>query len=192
LRVAKLRRAIQAHRVNDRIRLEPSGRSGIAPLVRRARDESAARVPRRAEKAGKEIYPVRRNIFAALNATPFDEVKVVILARIRTTARARRTGSASRCSRRAAAAVARKHLHRVSNATSASSVPDHGCLLPWAKQGVLLLNAVLTVERGTPPRIRAKAGSVHRRDRRSATTASAKGWCSCSGARTRRPRASLV
>jgi len=26
--------------------------------------------------------------------------------------------------------------------------PDHGCLLPWARQGVLLLNAVLTVERG--------------------------------------------
>jgi uracil-DNA glycosylase len=26
--------------------------------------------------------------------------------------------------------------------------PDHGCLVPWAKQGVLLLNAVLTVERG--------------------------------------------
>ena len=26
--------------------------------------------------------------------------------------------------------------------------PDHGCLLPWAKRGVLLLNAVLTVERG--------------------------------------------
>ena len=29
-------------------------------------------------------------------------------------------------------------------------VPDHGCLLPWARQGVLLLNSVLTVERGTP------------------------------------------
>jgi uracil-DNA glycosylase len=26
--------------------------------------------------------------------------------------------------------------------------PDHGCLIPWARQGVLLLNAVLTVERG--------------------------------------------
>jgi len=28
--------------------------------------------------------------------------------------------------------------------------PDHGCLLPWASQGVLLLNAVLTVEDGRP------------------------------------------
>jgi uracil-DNA glycosylase len=26
--------------------------------------------------------------------------------------------------------------------------PDHGCLIPWARQGVLLLNSVLTVERG--------------------------------------------
>ena len=26
--------------------------------------------------------------------------------------------------------------------------PDHGCLIPWARRGVLLLNAVLTVERG--------------------------------------------
>jgi uracil-DNA glycosylase len=29
-----------------------------------------------------------------------------------------------------------------------SAPPDHGCLMPWARQGVLLLNAVLTVERG--------------------------------------------
>ena len=28
--------------------------------------------------------------------------------------------------------------------------PDHGCLLPWARRGVLLLNAVLTVEAGRP------------------------------------------
>ena len=28
--------------------------------------------------------------------------------------------------------------------------PDHGCLLPWARQGVLLLNSVLTVEAGMP------------------------------------------
>ncbi len=28
--------------------------------------------------------------------------------------------------------------------------PDHGCLLPWARRGVLLLNAVLTVEDGRP------------------------------------------
>ena len=34
--------------------------------------------------------------------------------------------------------------------------PDHGCLLPWAKQGVLLLNAVLTVEQS-------KAGSHQNR-----------------------------
>jgi uracil-DNA glycosylase len=32
--------------------------------------------------------------------------------------------------------------------------PPHGCLLPWARQGVLLLNAVLTVERG-------RAGAHH-------------------------------
>ncbi len=30
------------------------------------------------------------------------------------------------------------------------SRPDHGCLLPWAQRGVLLLNAVLTVEEGKP------------------------------------------
>ena len=31
-----------------------------------------------------------------------------------------------------------------------SARPDHGCLLPWARQGVLLLNSVLTVEQGCP------------------------------------------
>jgi uracil-DNA glycosylase len=34
------------------------------------------------------------------------------------------------------------------NADLGIAPPDHGCLLPWARQGVLLLNAVLTVEEG--------------------------------------------
>ena len=33
---------------------------------------------------------------------------------------------------------------------AAGHAPDHGCLLPWARRGVLLLNSVLTVEAGQP------------------------------------------
>ena len=36
--------------------------------------------------------------------------------------------------------------------------PDHGCLVPWARQGVLLLNAVLTVERGKAGSHQSKGG----------------------------------
>lgn len=67
--------------------------------------------------------------------------------------------------------------------------PDHGCLLPWARRGVLLLNAVLTVEEG-------QAGSHQKRGWEGFTdhvvdtsTASARARCSCCGAAMRSRRA---
>ena len=121
-------------------------------LLRSATDmQRAVGVPARAQKqAGKRAsIRRRRSIFAALDATPFDAVKVVdprpgSVPRPGPGARPVLLGAAGR----AGAAVAGQHLQGDRSATSASPRPDHGCLMPWARQGVLLLNAVLTVEDG--------------------------------------------
>jgi uracil DNA glycosylase len=67
--------------------------------------------------------------------------------------------------------------------------PDHGCLLPWAQQGVLLLNSVLTVEAGQAGSHQGKGWEGFTDHVVDVRIASAKAWCSCSGAATRRPRA---
>ena len=103
----------------------------------------------RAEKAaGKRIYPPGGRIFAALDATPFDAVKVVVL------------GQDPYHGPGQAHGLCFSVLPGIDVPPSLANMfveierdlriprPDHGCLLPWARQGVLLLNAVLTVEHG--------------------------------------------
>ena len=101
----------------------------------------------RTEKAaGKRIYPPGGRIFAALDATPFERVKVVVL------------GQDPYHGPGQAHGLCFSVLPDVPPPPSLLNIfvelerdlklprPDHGCLLPWASQGVLLLNAVLTVE----------------------------------------------
>ena len=104
---------------------------------------------RQRKAAGAQVFPPGPQIFAAFDATPFEQVKVVILGQDPYHGAGQAHGLCfSVHARRAGAAVAAQHLQGTARPTSASPRPDHGCLLPWARQGVLLLNAVLTVEDG--------------------------------------------
>jgi uracil-DNA glycosylase len=98
------------------------------------------------ERENYTIYPPSGQEFAALEATPYEEVKVLFgsgsVSWSKTGAWHGLFGSAPRC----AAALTAKHFHRTQNDVGAAK-PRDGYLMPWAKQGVLLLNAVLTVRR---------------------------------------------
>jgi uracil-DNA glycosylase len=105
----------------------------------------------KAEKAaGKVIYPPGPNIFNAFNTTPFDDVKVVILGQDPYHG----PGQAHGLSFSVPPGVPPppslvnifKELHTDLNIT----IPNHGYLEKWAQQGVLLLNAALTVEAHKP------------------------------------------
>jgi uracil-DNA glycosylase len=75
-------------------------------------------------------------------------VEVVILGQDPYHGRGRRTGCAFGAARRRRAAVAAQHLPGTEARPRHLPPPAHGCLESWATQGVLLLNSVLTVERG--------------------------------------------
>src|SRR5688572_30249018 len=64
---------------NDRIRLEPSWKAHLAPLFETEGMQSLRGFLRDEKRAGKIVYPPGPQIFAALDATPYDKVKVVIL-----------------------------------------------------------------------------------------------------------------
>jgi len=107
------------------------------------RDERAAR---------KTIYPKYSQYFSALNLTPFDQVKVVILGQDPYHGAGQAHGLCFSVAPDVRIPPSLANIYKELNYDLAIDTPNHGCLLSWAKQGVLLLNSVLSVEAG-------KAGS---------------------------------
>lgn len=102
-----------------------------------------------AQKAeGKTIYPAGSNWFAAFNHTPFDQVKVVILGQDPYHGANQAHGLCFSVLPGIAIPPSLRNMYQELQADLGVTTPDHGCLTPWAKQGVLLLNATLTVEQG--------------------------------------------
>ncbi len=99
------------------------------------------------KKAGKEIYPSGKNIFSALNHTPFDKVKVVIFGQDPYHGPDQAHGLCFSVLPGVPVPPSLLNIYKEMAADLAISPVRHGYLLPWAEQGVLLLNSVLTVER---------------------------------------------
>ena len=105
----------------------------------------------RAEKAaGKRIYPPASKIFAALDATPFDAVEVVILGQDPYHGPGQAHGLCFSVPPGVPVPPSLVNIFAEIQRDLGIARPAHGCLLPWAQHGVLLLNAVLTVEDGKP------------------------------------------
>lgn len=103
----------------------------------------------RAQKAaGKVIYPPGARIFAALDSTPFDRVKVVILGQDPYHGLGQAHGLCFSVPHGILVPPSLANIYREIERDLGIAPPRHGCLDAWAGQGVLLLNAVLTVERG--------------------------------------------
>jgi uracil-DNA glycosylase len=104
------------------------------------------------EKQGKIIYPNSKVIFSALNETPFDTVKVIILGQDPYHGVGQAHGMAFSVNQGVALPPSLKNIYKEISSDLGGEIPESGFLQRWAKQGVLLLNTVLTVEHG-------KAGS---------------------------------
>jgi uracil-DNA glycosylase len=99
-------------------------------------------------KRGKAIYPPPRRIFAALDATPFERVEVVILGQDPYHGPGQAHGLCFSVLPGVDVPPSLQNIFAELERDLGVVPPGHGCLLPWARQGVLLLNATLTVERG--------------------------------------------
>ena len=132
----------------DRIRLEPSWKAHVGNYLQRD-DMQALSVFLRERKAkGARIYPPGPQIFAAFDATPFDAVKVVILGQDPYHGPGQAHGLCFSVLPGVGVPPSLDNIFKEIQRDLGIARPDHGCLLPWARQGVLLLNAVLTVEEG--------------------------------------------
>ncbi|MGK2914480.1 MAG: uracil-DNA glycosylase [Porticoccaceae bacterium] len=100
------------------------------------------------KRAGKLIYPPSAQWFAAFNTTPFDSVKVVILGQDPYHGPGQAEGLCFSVPAGMAIPPSLVNIYQELQADLGIAPARHGCLTHWAEQGVLLLNATLTVERG--------------------------------------------
>ncbi len=99
--------------------------------------------------AGKIIYPPREQVFNALDATPLESVKVVILGQDPYHGPEQAHGLSFSVQPGVKLPPSLKNIYKELAADlDGFRIPEHGYLMPWAEQGVLLLNTVLTVEQG--------------------------------------------
>ncbi len=98
------------------------------------------------QDAGKKVYPADGQYFAALNHTPIDKVKVVILGQDPYHGPEQAHGLCFSVQPWVKTPPSLVNIYKEMAEDIGIIQPGHGYLLSWAEQGVLLLNAVLTVE----------------------------------------------
>lgn len=100
------------------------------------------------EAAGKAIYPPQGSRLAALDLTPLDRVKVVILGQDPYHGPGQAHGLAFSVPEGVKIPPSLANIYKELESDLGLPRPDHGNLQGWARQGVLLLNSSLTVEAG--------------------------------------------
>jgi uracil-DNA glycosylase len=96
------------------------------------------------------IYPPAHQVFEALRLTPLGDVRVVLLGQDPYHQPGQAHGLAFSVQLGVPPPPSLRNLFRELRADTGVAIPDHGHLRRWADQGVLLLNAVLTVRAGEP------------------------------------------
>src|SRR4249919_725608 len=137
------------HRMaTDTIKLEPSWKSRVGDYLLRPEMRALAEFLRSEKAQGKRIYPPGPQIFAALDATPFDATQVVILGQDPYHGPGQAHGLCFSVAPGVDVPPSLLNIFKEIERDLGLPRPRQGYLMPWAQQGVLLLNAVLTVEAG--------------------------------------------
>ena len=108
-----------------------------------------------ARQSGAVVYPSDHDIFNAFKYTPFDKLKVVIVGQDPYHQPGQAMGLSFSVPVGCPVPPSLQNIYReLKNDVPGFSVPNHGCLIPWARQGVLLLLSILTVKAGQPMSMR--------------------------------------
>lgn len=130
------------------IRLEPSWLAQLENQFTQAYMRELKTFLSREKAAGKVIYPRGSEMFAAFEHTPLPSVKVVILGQDPYHGPGQAHGLCFSVRPGVDLPPSLVNIYRELQEDVGFVPPPHGCLTHWADQGVLLLNSVLSVERG--------------------------------------------
>jgi uracil-DNA glycosylase len=134
------------------VAIEPKWKQHLLPEFSKPYMQTLRQFLQKEKAAKKIIYPKGIEFFAALNATPFDHVKVVIIGQDPYHGPNQAHGLCFSVKSGVEVPPSLRNIYKELKSDLGFDPPKDGCLTRWAEQGVLLLNATLSVEAG-------KAGS---------------------------------
>ena len=127
------------------IKLEQSWMDVIGPEFDKPYMKNLKSFLQQERESGVVVYPRGNDIFNALNTTPFENVKVVIIGQDPYHGPGQAHGLCFSVQHGVAIPPSLINIYKEISAEYGTKMPDHGNLTKWAEQGVLLLNATLTV-----------------------------------------------
>jgi uracil-DNA glycosylase len=102
------------------------------------------------ERKNHTVFPPENEVFNALSHTPYDKVKVLLLGQDPYHDEGQAHGLCFSVRPGVKPPPSLKNIFKELKSDVGCRIPNNGCLTPWADQGVLLLNAVLTVRAHEP------------------------------------------
>ncbi|MFI8742858.1 uracil-DNA glycosylase [Stutzerimonas zhaodongensis] len=132
----------------DRVKLENSWKAVLQDEFEQPYMKQLGEFLRREKAAGKVIYPPGPMIFQALNSTPLERVRVVILGQDPYHGAGQAHGLCFSVQPGVAPPPSLQNIFKELKRDLNLDIPSHGYLQHWADQGVLMLNTSLTVEQG--------------------------------------------
>lgn len=134
----------------NKVQLDDSWKYGLSDFLLSSKMDALKTFLIEEKKADKVIYPPNHLIFNALNTTPLDRVKVVIIGQDPYHGPNQAHGLSFSVQKGVALPPSLRNIFHELHNDLGVKIPKHGDLTHWAEQGVLLLNAVLTVEAAQP------------------------------------------
>jgi len=132
------------------IKLEESWKEILQEEFAKKYMQSLSQYLREEKKQQKAIFPPGNKIFKALNLTSFKDIKVVILGQDPYHGPGQAHGLSFSVELGVKPPPSLNNIYKELESDLGIKRPDHGNLEKWGVQGVLLLNALLTVEKGCP------------------------------------------
>ncbi len=133
---------------NGRIKIEPGWKDALINEFEKPYMRSLRGFLKKEIEAKKQIFPKAADYFAAFNRTPIEKVKVVILGQDPYHGVGQAHGLCFSVRPGVHPPPSLENIFKELETDVGFKRPDHGCLAEWAEQGVLLLNATLSVESG--------------------------------------------
>ncbi|WP_168416409.1 uracil-DNA glycosylase [Acinetobacter indicus] len=140
----------QQHAKLEKVQLDASWKYALSDFLLGGKMDALKAFLLEEKQANKVIYPPSGLIFNALNTTPLEQVKVVILGQDPYHGPNQAHGLSFSVQRGVALPPSLRNIFHELHTDLGLDIPKHGDLTRWAEQGVLLLNSVLTVEAAQP------------------------------------------
>lgn len=134
----------------EKVKLDPSWKVALSDFLVSSKMDNLRQFLLEEKQADKVVYPPSSMIFSALNLTPLDQVKVVILGQDPYHGPNQAHGLSFSVQKGIPLPPSLRNIFHELNTDLGVKPSIHGDLTNWATQGVLLLNSVLTVVAGQP------------------------------------------